>query len=428
MRRILSTGVCLVLAVTAAMGQKELKKKAVSEPGGPQVTVRMVTSGPKNHFFGYYGISPWNKSQTRMLCLESEFNDRLPREGEAAGVCVLDVATGRIEVVSDTRSWNMQQGAMLLWNPKNPDTEFFYNDIVDGVLCSVLYNLKTGEKKLYPPLSGTARTGDYLPSVSYGRVSRMRAVVSYGGVKDPNPTVKHPDNDGVYLVDINTGERKLLVSYKRAADSIAPKFPVIRDRDMWIEHVQLSPDGKRLMFMPRTYGEIGGSKDLQTAMYTINIDGTDMREVSPYDGLAGHYDWRNNDELVVTTNPPALGIPGGKLHVLVKDDGKQNFRLISKLPFGGGSHCCFDNSGRWMVTNNKNRSAESFVDEVWLWDAEKDKTYLLVGMDMQQSRFMDGDTRCDIHPRWSPDNTMICVDAIDPETKTRQMFVIELKF
>ncbi|RJP16033.1 MAG: hypothetical protein C4520_18615 [Candidatus Abyssobacteria bacterium SURF_5] len=41
------------------------------------VSVRAVTSGPKHHFFGYYGISPWNESRTRLLCLETDFQNRL---------------------------------------------------------------------------------------------------------------------------------------------------------------------------------------------------------------------------------------------------------------------------------------------------------------------------------------------------------------
>ena len=45
-----------------------------------------VTHGPKHHFFGYYGICPWNASGTHLLCLESDFHDRLPTAADQATV------------------------------------------------------------------------------------------------------------------------------------------------------------------------------------------------------------------------------------------------------------------------------------------------------------------------------------------------------
>lgn len=414
-----------ILLCTVSGAQSPVPKGPVSDEGGPCVTIKMVTQGPANHFFGYYGISPWNRSQTRMIFLEADFNDRLPKVGEEARICLMEVSDGSMRIVGTTRSWNMQQGAMLLWNPRNPDTEFFYNDIVDGELCSVLYNIETGCRRLFPPLSGTGHTGKFLPSVSYGRVSRMRPVVSYGGVEDPNPQIAHPDNDGVYLVDLDTGERRLLVSFRAAADAIAERHPEIRDREMWIEHVELSPDDRRLMFMPRTWGNDPSGNNLETAMYTIAVDGTDMRPVIPYDGYASHYGWGRGGQLVVTANPG--GKDSDKVHLLINDDGKMEYRVIGKIPWGGGAHCCFDGTGRWIVTNRKNKSGGSYRDEVWLYDTLNDKVHLLASMDMVSGKYMGGDTRCDIHPRWSPDNTMICVDAMDPATETRQVFVLELR-
>jgi hypothetical protein len=45
---------CAVAAVClfGAMAQSKL----------PKYQVRTLTTGPKHHFFGYYGIPPWNQS------------------------------------------------------------------------------------------------------------------------------------------------------------------------------------------------------------------------------------------------------------------------------------------------------------------------------------------------------------------------------
>ncbi len=60
----------------------------------PAATVRVMTQPPKHHFFGYYGITPWNKSQTRLVCLEVDFQDRLPQAGEKARIGFVDAVKG----------------------------------------------------------------------------------------------------------------------------------------------------------------------------------------------------------------------------------------------------------------------------------------------------------------------------------------------
>jgi hypothetical protein len=52
-----------------------VKNQNSKQNGFPNFRVRILTSGPKHHFFGYYGICPWNKDQTHLLSLESNFQD-----------------------------------------------------------------------------------------------------------------------------------------------------------------------------------------------------------------------------------------------------------------------------------------------------------------------------------------------------------------
>ena len=52
---------------------------------------RPITRAPGHHFFGYYGIPPWNASQRLYACLQSDFHERPPRPGERAAVGVVDL-------------------------------------------------------------------------------------------------------------------------------------------------------------------------------------------------------------------------------------------------------------------------------------------------------------------------------------------------
>ena len=42
------------------------------------VVAKPITQGPKHHFFGYYGVCPWDATGRYVLCLESDFHERPP--------------------------------------------------------------------------------------------------------------------------------------------------------------------------------------------------------------------------------------------------------------------------------------------------------------------------------------------------------------
>jgi hypothetical protein len=131
-------------------------RKLSAESSGKKTTLRIefkirtLTSGPKHHFFGYYEICPWNKSGRYIVCLESIFQDRMPSRGEAAGIGLVDLETGEFSKVAETRAWNLQQGAMLHWNPLNPENEIIYNDLQGNDIASVILNVKSENKRILP--------------------------------------------------------------------------------------------------------------------------------------------------------------------------------------------------------------------------------------------------------------------------------------
>ena len=75
---------------------------------------RLLTPGNgKHHFFGYYGVCPWDATGRYFICLETDFQDHMPGIGEKARVLLLDLQTGENKAIAETNGWNFQQGAML---------------------------------------------------------------------------------------------------------------------------------------------------------------------------------------------------------------------------------------------------------------------------------------------------------------------------
>ena len=52
----------------------------------------------------------------------------MPGPDEPAVIGLVDAKTGTFSAVAKTYAWNFQQGAMLHWNPLQPDTEIIHND------------------------------------------------------------------------------------------------------------------------------------------------------------------------------------------------------------------------------------------------------------------------------------------------------------
>jgi hypothetical protein len=381
---------------------------------------RPLTRGPKHHFFGYYGISPWNKSLKTLVCLESDFQDHLPRPEEAAGIVVVDTATGAMERVTETRAWNFQQGAMLHWNPLKPETEILFNERDGGRIISAAYDLATGRRRTLPrAINGVSHNGRYAVCLTYGRLTRLRPVVGYVGAVDPNPNADHPENDGVFLMDLETGKSKLVVSIRQIYERLVPKHPELKTRAMWFNHTVFNKNDTRFFFLARCWEPLpSGGKRLESAMFTSDLDGRDIREVVAFGKGVSHFEWRNDREIMAT-----FRVDGKVRHVLFTD-GQSDYRVIGADFFEGDGHCSFARDSNWLVTD---RNVPITLEKrLFVYELGAQKGRELARFPMFEERFLGGDLRCDLHPRWRADMRQICVDALDTRDRTRQVHIVDV--
>src|SRR5262245_8724707 len=297
---------------------------AMAQSNLPKYQVRTLTTGQKHHFFGYYGIPPWNQSGKYLVCLESDFQDHLPKPEEAAAVGLVDAKTGVFKKVGETRAWNLQQGAMLYWNPLDPENEVIFNDRradQPGKIGSVALNVKTGKKR-------------YLPLAI--------AAVSHNG--------RHA---------------------------------------------------------------------LSSAMFTCNLDGSDLREVVPFGKGVSHFEWRNAKEILAT-----FRFNGDEMKHVLFTDGEPDYQAIGEGFLQGDGHCSFAPDGQWIVTD---RNVAATREKMLMIFHTGMKQGLLLGT-FPMKEYLSGDLRCDLHPRWNRTGDAICFDALETRTWTRQLHVAFLDF
>jgi len=392
-----------------------------SQPASFELKVEQVTSGTKHHFFGYIGqcrTIPWNACGRYILGLEIETIDRMPKPEEAATVILVDThRDNRILRLDKTNAWNPQQGTMFYWHPLMAETQFFFNDrdVKTGKVFTVLYDIEKRQRvREYryedTPIGngGVAASGKAFLALNYGRLARLRLVTGYPGALDWSELEPAPDNDGIFIVDIESGEKKLLVSYRQLDQQLAQRLGRIEHTGLFINHTLWNRQEDRVYFFVRA-GWSGKRGERINTPCSIHADGTHLTLHDTH--IGGHPEWAEG---------PLLIGRQAKNQILYDVDQQ---RVVGQL----GSPDIFPNpegdvslspSGQWFVNGYKKGSKNYYVvyrrsDGVFVRSEGLDKGSY------------SGDIRIDPAPRWNRTNDAILVPGI-ARNKTRQMFLIRV--
>ena len=391
---------------------------AATLSAAPKARIQTLTSGPKHHFFGYYAVSPWNRAGDKMICLETAFQNRMPRPNEPATIVAVDPHSGATSPIAETRAWNLQQGCMLNWSPSEPDT-ILYNDAEGGEIISVAHNLRTGKRRTYSrAIESVAPNGRHASCVTYGRLARLRPVVGYAAARDPNPNDNHPFNDGVHILDLKTGNSRLAISLRQVYEALVAKNPELKDKALFIQHSVINPASDRLFFLARTIEN--GS--LTSAMFTAGLDGKGMREVVPFGRGVSHFAWRGPNEIMAT-----FRVENKVRHVLFKDTASPEYRVIGPEFLDADGHCSFSPDPQLLVTDRNLPNVPA--KRLMLYHLGRKEGTVLGEFPMRTAsgeNYITTDLRCDLHPRWKSTGDQICFDALDTRDWTRQLHIAYL--
>ena len=376
-----------------------------------EVPARAVTRGPRHHFFGYYDKCPWDATGKYLLALEVDFMDRPPGPDDVAGIVVVDLETGSQERVAETRAWNWQQGCMLQWNPARPDREIIFNDRREGRFVSVVLDIHTGRERVLPlPVYTVSRDGTFALTTNFARLHHTRPGYGYAGVPDPWWDDLRPEDDGIYLLDLETGHHRLVISLDRVA-RIEPD-ETMKGAVHWFNHLLLSPDDKRFVFLHRWRRE--GEHGFRTRMFTANPDGTDIFLLARW-GMVSHFDWRDPGHVLAWARHPSRG---DRFYLFA--DRSEEVEVVGEGTLDQDGHCSYSPDRRWILTDTYP-------------DAEHKRTLILYrpedDLRLDIGRFysppeLSGEIRCDLHPRWSRDGLQVCIDSA--HEGTRQVYVLDV--
>jgi len=370
---------------------------------------KVYQSSDKHTFFGYYDKSPFSKNGKFLLAMTVDIDNQPLKDPCVANIGYFDLNTPDIFVnIGLTTTWCWQQGARLMWFPSNESQLILYNKPINGSFGSVIQDIETKQtvRKMNFPVYDIEQTGRFAATLNFGRLARLRPGYGYINFPDITKDVKIPENDGVWICDIQQNKKELILSMDRLARY--NKNETIPDGNHYVNHLCFNPEGSRLLFF-----HIIVTKTIRRTMaFTCDLDGENL--VLLNDGRnVSHYTWKNNDELLFFSEGEK-----GYAYYLHKDHTAQYSDISSKILINDG-HPSFVNP----YTILTDTCPLGFFHEQKLLFLTLSGKISKIAMFYSPFSYQ-GEIRCDLHPRYDANLNKVCVDT--PISKGRKMIVIDI--
>jgi len=356
------------------------------------------------YFFGYYDKSPWDASDRYMLCMKAKdtWSDASPKE--KADILLIDTYkkendTERIKKIGETRAWNVQQSCMLQWLGPDYSSRILYNDFREGKYCSIILTLNTMEEKIIPSAVYTVSSdGAFALTLDFSRLYNLCPGYGYYNVPEKTAGTALPDATAVWKIDLKAGEKTELLKYTDFANFLSRPEMEEEGTVHKVNHLMLNPKGDRFIVLYRWFVK----ERKYTRLITCNVDGTDMYLLSD-DDMVSHCFWKNNSSILAFENKKRTGTG----YYLMKDKTQKYYHCWKELT--GDGHPSFSPDRKRIVTDTYPDRARMAYLKIMSGDVRKSDVNVVAKV-FAPFKY-DGDTRCDLHPRWNHAGNEICFDS-----------------
>lgn len=376
--------------------------------------VRTITKGPRFHWFAYYDKHQFDPADRLVLGNEVAFEHRSPLADDTINVGMVDLADGdRWTELGSSRAWNWQQGCMLQWLPGSESTVLWNDRDGDRFVCHLL-DVKSGKKRtIGHSVYCVSPDGKWAIAPDFRRLNDCRPGYGYAGIPDPNAAVATPDDVGIWKIDLETGRQELLISLAQAA---AIPYPggYSKNAKHWFNHLLISPDGKRFIFLHRWRGEAEGKGGFSTRMFTAGSDGKDLHILDPH-GKTSHFIWRDPEHVAAWAWHPSRG---DKFYLY--RDRTDTVEVIGPDTMTVNGHITYLPGNEWILNDTYPDKAR--LQHPYLFHTKSGRRVDLGHFHSPPE--YKGEWRCDTHPRCSRSGKMVCIDS--PHAGGRQMHVIDV--
>ena len=407
------------------MHRRQILRAALALTGAPALAraagrpdlppLRALTRGPRHHWFGYYDKLQFDPSGRLALGMQVAFEHRSPRPEDELGIGMVDLEDGdRWIPLGRSRAWGWQQGCMLQWVPGSSDT-VLWNDREGERYVARVCKVESGETHtLDHAVYALAPDGVRAVTADFARIQRLRPGYGYAGLADAHAEEAAPESSGVFLLDLQSGRRELVISLAQLA-AHEPRADMA-DATHYVNHLLWSPSGQRFVFLHRWRPD-GGRAGFRTRMYTLGAEGEDLHLLDS-SGHTSHFIWRDEEHVAAWSRPAdrAWGF-------YVFRDRTSEIEPLGAAALRQDGHLSYLPGGEWLLSDTYPQG-EARLQTPYLFHLAEERRVPL-GHFASPPAFR-GEWRCDTHPRFAPDGRSVVIDT-PWEGQGRQMVRIDLE-
>ena len=366
----------------------------------------------ENSFYGFHDNCPFSLDGTKTLAYRLTIPLRMPEQGDKLEIgCWTGKDFSQWGKIGESFAWNYHKGCRLQWVNKN---KCIFNTAERERLCSKIVDIDTLlEKQIDWPIDTVGDDGQVATSFSYERLQQQMPGYGYlYGDDDSYLSDNFNDQTGLFLINLITNQRELLLSLKTISEFHHDQ--TMDETFHFVTHTEFSYDNRYIAFLHRWYK----GTFRRTRLLVFDRQNKRLYE-SPTTGMVSHYAWNkengiiaycrmeNTDSHVYFTSPEMLKWKRCAYPQL-NSDGHQHFIdndwfLVDTYP-DKWRHC------KLYKVNRK-------TDEiVLLADVKSPKQF--VAPDQQHW------WKCDLHPRCSADGHWASFDSV--HTGVRSLCLMSL--
>ena len=393
-----------------------LAKNAVAEDDAKFPPARVITRGPRHHWFGYYDKLQFDPTSRFVLGMEVPFEHRSPTGDDEITMGIIDLQDGdHWTEFGQSKAWNWQQGCMLQWLPGSK-TKVIWNNRIRDRYVSHVYDFDTGDAHTIPhPVYSVSPDGMSAVSPDFSRIADVRPGYGYAGIKEPHSDDMAPKDTGIFHVNLETGKSKLIISLAdiAAVGEIPNLQPGIKH---YFNHLLFSPDGSRFIALHRWRYPNGRRL---TRLITAKPDGSDIRVVIA-NGYASHFIWRDPKH-ILSQSKKWLGNNNWS-DFLFEDKAGGKVEEIGHGVLDPNGHLSYLPGNEWIL-NDTYPKGEERIQTPHLY-------HINTGRRVDLGHFhlpavYAGEWRVDTHPRYSPNGRLVCIDT-PYKNEGRQLHLIDI--
>jgi len=356
----------------------------------------------EGYWFGFHDKSPWSQDNSMLLGHKVIDELSIPSPNDLLTVGYFSGKNcNHFKQLGKTHAWNWQQGAMLQWV---------------GCTDNILFNDYDGEKHIariidingktihiiQKPIAALSSDGQYGLTYDFARLRHCPHGYGYANGVDQESGALIPRKSGLSLINLKSGE---IIKLFTVADIANIQYePSMDDSFHYFSHCQFAPSGSRFKFFHRW---TDSNKMLHTRMFTCDLDGNDLF-FFPTSEMVSHVGWQDDQHILAYARTATYG---DRYYLFT--DKADDFTIIGSNVFSSDGHPSFSRDGRWFVTDTyPDRFRLSYLIVYDMYMKKRYNLAKLYSPRMYTETSIDVHLQCDLHPRWSRDNSMICFDSV----------------